>query len=213
MRKLTILYETIHTKHPMHLHSIIKDFLHPANSRLASKFLLKSVPCARSHYPKQFLPSTIRDWNQLDLVIRESKTKPIFKNKILNLIRPKKSPYFGLFSNQSVKYVSLLRLGLSPLNAHKFNHHFVNVDEYCAVCGCTESTEHFLLTCPSYRLSRATLLRKVSSILNKDLSNMPRSTVVSTLLYGMNDRTYKENTNILRATAQFIKETKRLDSL
>ena len=213
MRKLTILYETIHTKHPMHLHSIIKNFLHPENSRLANKYLLRNVPCARSHYPKQFLPSTIRDWNQLDLIVRESRTKPIFKNKILNLIRPKKSPYFGLFSNQSIKYITLLRLGLSPLNSHKFNHHFINTDEHCAVCRCTESTEHFLLTCPSYRLSRATLFRKVSSILDKDLSTMPRSSVVSTLLYGMSDKSYKINTDILRATALFIKETKRLDAI
>ena len=213
MRKLTILYETIHTKHPMHLHSIIKNFLHPENSRLANKYLLRNVPCARSHYPKQFLPSTIRDWNQLDLIVQGSRTKPLFKNKILNLIRPKKSLYFGLFSNQSIKYITLLRLGLSPLNSHKFNHHFINTDEHCAVCCCTESTEHFLLTCPSYRLSRATLFRKVSSILDKDLSTMPRSSVVSTLLYGMSDRTYKINTDILRATALFIKETKRLDAI
>jgi len=175
MRKLNILHETFIDKHPNYLYDTFKTSVYPVGSRLGNQLTLKNIPCKKARYPKEFLPSTIRDRNQLELNIKNSKTKYIFKRKILNTIRPKKSPYFGLFNNSKIRYLTMLRVGLSPLNSHKFNYNFQNVHEFCAVCGCTENTEHYLLSCISYRLSRATMFNAISPILNKDLSTMPKS--------------------------------------
>ena len=107
----------------------------------------------------------------------------------------------------------MLRVGLSPLNSHKFNYIFQNVHEFCAVCGCTENLEHYLLSCISYRLSRGTMFNAISPFLNKDLSTMPKSRVVYTLLYGAEDMTYAQNTKILNAVIKFIIQSKRLETM
>lgn len=213
MRKLTILHETIINKHPNYLFNTFNINMYPENSRLGNQLILKNVECKKARYPKEFFPSTIRDWNQTNILIRNSKTKPIFKKKILNIIRPKKSPYFGLINNSKIRYLTMLRVGLSPLNSHKFNYNFQNVDEFCTVCGCTESTEHYLLSCKSYRLSRATMFNALSQILNRDVSTIPRSRLSSILLHGKEDMTDVQNTKILNEVVKFIKKNKRLDTM
>ena len=212
LRKLTILHETLVNKYPFYLLDTLKNYQYAENSRLSNQLLLKNVPCKISRYPKAFLPSTIKDWNRLDFEIKCSNTKPIFKRKLLNKIRPKKSPFFGLFNNNKIRYLTMLRVGLSPLNAHKKAYHFHNISEFCAVCGCVENTEHFLLACNSFRLSRATMINTISSIINKNMSTLPKSRVVSILLYGSEDMTYNQNTLILKEVAKFIKQSKRLDT-
>ena len=213
LRKLTILHETLINKHPSHLFEIIKSNIYPNDSRLGGRLLMKEIHCKKMQYHKEFLPSTIKDWNFLDFSIRESKTKAVFKQKLLNAIRPKKSPYFGLFSNAEVRYLTMLRLKLSPLNAHKSHHNFQNIDEFCTVCGCTESTEHYLLSCPSYRLSRTIMFTNISRIMNEDVSILPPSVKVELLLYGKKEMTFDQNTLVLKETAKFIKKSKRLDSM
>ena len=213
MRKLSILHETMINNHPKHLFKVLKNNLHPENSRLANQFNLKNIPCKKARYPKEFLPSTICDWNNLDVNVKNSKTKPILKRKILNIIRPKKSPYFGLFAINEVRYLTMLRLGLSPLNSHKFNYNFQNSHEFCAVCECTETTEHYLLSCLSYRLSRATMLNAISPIININVSTLPRTRLVSILLYGKEDISFESNTLILKEVVKYIKKSKRLDSI
>ena len=107
----------------------------------------------------------------------------------------------------------MLRLGLSPLNSHKFNYNFQNSHEFCAVCECTETTEHYLLSCLSYRLSRATMLNAISPIINTNVSTLPRTRLVSILLYGKEDISFESNTLILKEVVKYIKKSKRLDSI
>lgn len=130
MRKLGILHETFLNKYPYYLDNILNNNKFAENSRLSNQMRLKNIPCKRSRYKKAFFPSTISDWNRLDLDIKSSKSKPIFKRKLLNKIRPKKSPYFGLFNNNKVKYLTMLRVGLSPLNAHKHAYNFKNITQF-----------------------------------------------------------------------------------
>jgi len=40
--------------------------------------------CRLSYYKKSFLPSTSRNWNDLDLQIRNSPSINVFKNKLIN---------------------------------------------------------------------------------------------------------------------------------
>ena len=214
MRKLCILHETSLNKYPCYLNEIIEKCKSTREiSRSVDQLSLNNIICKRSRYPKAFFPSTIVDWNHLELDIKKSKSKPIFKRKLLNKIRPKKSTYFGLFDNKKVKYLTMLRVGLSPLNAHKFNHNFQNITKFCVVCGCSEDTEHFLLHCKSYRLSRTTMFSDVQAILNRDISTLPKRKVVSILLYGSEDTSYEKNTKIMNVVADFCSKSKLLDGL
>ena len=212
LRKLSILHETLTNKYPVYLFDTLKALQYAVNSRLSNQLLLKNVLCKRATFPKTFLPSTIKDWNKLDLDVKSSKTKPIFKRKLLNKIRPKKSSFFGLFNNNKIRYLTMLRVGLSPLNAHKKAHNFLNITEFCSICECAETTEHYLLSCISFRLSRATMIDAISKIMNKNILTLPKSRVVSTLLYGSDDMTYNQNTLILKEVVKYITQSKRLDT-
>ena len=70
MRKLTILHETIINKHPNYLFNTFNKNMYPENSRLGNQLILKNVECKKARYPKEFLPSTIRDWNQTNILIQ-----------------------------------------------------------------------------------------------------------------------------------------------
>ena len=82
MRKLTMLHETHLNSYPLYLDAMLSEYKYPENHRKAEELKLKPVFCKKSLYPKTFLPSTIKDWNNLALEIKSSKSKSIFKKKI-----------------------------------------------------------------------------------------------------------------------------------
>ena len=150
----------------------------------------------------------------IDITIKDNNSNKIFKNKFLNKIRPKESPYFGMLNNVKVKYITMLRMNLGPLRAHKHKYNFADTsDPLCKVCGSLENTEHFLLHCRSFALSRTTMMRNISAIINCDVSTIPQRKVVSTLLYGMEGMKNEENLLILDEVATFIAFSKRLDTI
>ena len=163
-------------------------------------------------YKLYSFPSTIKDWNNLDRETRESKSLSIFKKRILNKIRPAKASYFGIKDHTHIKYLTMLRLDQSPLRAHKFEHGFLNTtDNLCVACGVKEDTEHFLLFCRSYHLSRSTLMQNVSDIIGRAVSTFPRRTLVNILLRGKEDIDEKKNYLILNCVVDYIIQSKRLD--
>ena len=99
-------------------------------------------------------------------------------------MRPNKRPHYGLTDHNRVRHITMLRMGLSPLHAHKAKYKFPGVTAECTVCDVPEDTDHFLLTCSSFRLSRATMFRKVSEIIGIDISTLPKRTRITILLYG-----------------------------
>ena len=212
MRKLCILYETLNDKFPRYLLDILNQSKFAENSRSYNKQLLKNIPCNKKIVKTSFFPSTIADWNKLDIITKESRSKASFKKRMLNKIRPKKSSYFGMTDNDRIKYITMLRMNLSPLRAHKHKYNFADIsDPLCIVCKTPENTEHYLLHCKSYALSRVTLLRKVSLVVKTDILTMPKRRVVSILLCGMESLTIDENLCILNNVADYIASSKRLD--
>ena len=212
MRKLCIIYETLDTKFPNYLYKTLENQFYSPNDREWGKKLLKPIYCNKSVYKLSFFPATIRDWNILDKDIKDAKTKNIFKKRILNKIRPKKASYFGIRDHSHIKYLTMLRVGLSPLRAHKFKNGFSDTsNRLCIVCNTTEDTEHFLLLCRSFTPLRSTLLQKVSDILEFEVSNIPRRSLVNILLFGKEDIPINKNLSILNLVIEFIISTKRLD--
>ena len=145
-------------------------------------------------------------------MLKAAKQSLFSKRNYLTKFDQKNLLFVGLFNNNKIRYLTMLRVGLSPLNAHKKAYNFHNITEFCSICGCAETTEHFLLSCISFRLSRATMIDAISSIMNKNILTLPKSRVVSTLLYGSVDMTYTQNTLILKEVVKFITQSKRLDT-
>jgi len=99
MRKLCLIQQILVDKSPSYLYKIIEKQLHRPNSRLANRQQLINIAGQTNKYKKSFFPSTIVDWNNIDFDIKTSKTKNIFKKRLLNKIRPKKKKKKRLHSS------------------------------------------------------------------------------------------------------------------
>ena len=69
---------------------------------------------------------TIIEWNKLDLDVHKSKSYAIFQNTLLKLGRPNPNAIYNINNPVGLKLLTRLRLGLSHLDEHRFNHNFQN---------------------------------------------------------------------------------------
>ena len=106
----------------------------------------------------------------------------------------------------------MLRLELSPLNAHKFRRHFPDTpDEFCRDCHSIEDNWHFLTLCRSSKDLRTNLYNSVSAIIGKSVFTIPSNTLAKMFLYGMENSTAPINKAILEEVTKFIQLTKRFE--
>ena len=114
-----------------------------------------------------FFPSTITEWNKLDLSIRKSTSLNIFKslnilNRLLRFLRPLENSVFTWHNSIGIKYLTRIRLGLSHLRYHKFlRYHKGFLDAIDPFCSCStgiENTVHYFLHCPNVSFARNTIL-------------------------------------------------------
>ena len=97
----------------------------------------------------------------------------------------------------------MLRLEMSPLHSHKEACGFPGAYSAWDICESEEDMWPYYLTCISYRLSRVTLLRKVSAIIGVNLSTLPRRTQIEILLFGRAGLSDEKNYQILKATTDY----------
>ena len=105
--------------------------------------------------------------------------------------RPIPKPLYNVHNSVGLKLLTRLRLGLSNLSQHKFNHNF----RYCLnpLCSCSlevKSVSHSFLHCHYYSNICSTLLNELQSI-DINLLNQEDDIIVEVLLY----RSIKFNTN------------------
>ena len=89
----------------------------------------------------------------------------VFKNSILKFIRPSPNKVSQCYNPKGIKFVTRLRLGLSPLREHKFKHSFRDTVNQLCSCGLDiETSSHYFLHCPLFHVERATLLNNINEI-------------------------------------------------
>ena len=115
-----------------------------------------------------------------------------------------------------LKLLTRLRLGLSRLNKHKFNHNFVSISWINPLCSCSpevESTKHFFLHCHHYTNIHKTLLNTAEmineSILKESILNAVD--LVELLLFRNCKFILERNSSIIRASINYIENSKKLD--
>ena len=172
------------------------------------------IPCfntKHSFFKNSFFPSTIIEWNKLDLTLRECDNFNVFKKEILKFIRPSSNSFYNYHNPIGMKYITRIRLGLSHLREHKFKHSFQ--DSINPICNCgndAESAIHFFLHCPLYSNERCTLLSSLSKIDHKLLHSIDTS-LTQILLFGNSSFNTNDNTKIINLTIDFVLSTKRFD--
>ena len=94
-------------------------------------------------FKSSFFPWNITAWNSLDLQIGNLSDTAFRKQHFMDEFRPVPHSVFNIH-NPIVKLLTRLRLGLSHLNEHKFNHKFQNCTNPKCICSYeNELTTHF----------------------------------------------------------------------
>ena len=73
------------------------------------------------------------------------------------------NPVYGILNPIGLKYLTRLRVGLSHLRVHKYEHNFRDTPSKFCFCHSRdeETVEHFLLHCPSYLPMRSKVFGKL----------------------------------------------------
>ena len=97
--------------------------------------------------------------------IRNSESITLFKRKLLSFIHPVQSSIYNIFNHEGLKFLTRLCLGLSHLNAHRFQHNFQNcLNPLCSCSLETEDTSHYLLQCHHFSNHCAHLMDSVKLV-------------------------------------------------
>ena len=147
---LLLFYKFVVNKSPNYLYNYVSTVNQSNQTRSGDKFL--HMCCRTEYLSNSFFPYTIKEWNNLSPEIRNSVSHEVFKNSLLKFIRPSPNSLFNLSDSLGIKLLTRLRLGLSHLREHKFNHNFQ--DTINPLCSCSlesKSTTHFFLRCQTSR--------------------------------------------------------------
>ena len=156
-----------------------------------------------------FFPYTVNEWNNLDNIIKSSESYLMFRKRMLNLIRPKCNGTYGILNPTGLKLLARLRLGLSHLNDHEFNHNFKDcINPLCSCSLSVENNVHFFLHRHHFSLQRQTLMNNIKSI-DKDIIHASDSDLVNILLFGSSKYQYHINSKTLSFSTDFILKTER----
>ena len=85
---------------PKYLSDII-----PSTTRRYSSRNANNIPLVRAntnYFMNTFFPSTITEWNKLDLSIRKSASLNIFKSRLLRFVRPLENCVFTCHTSQEL---------------------------------------------------------------------------------------------------------------
>ena len=138
-----------------------------------------------------FFASTLNDWFNLDLNIRNSESFSIFKSKLLSFIRPVQTNMYNIFDPKGLTFLTPLRLGLSHLNEYRFRQNFQCCLNHLCSCGLEiKDTSHYLLHCHHFSCHRVVLMDSVKSICD-NFDSMSDNVKEDLLLYS--DSWFNEN--------------------
>ena len=161
-------------------------------------------------YKYSFFPHSVNAWSSLSNLVKSSPSVGIFKRRYMDFYQVTAKPTYGIHNPVGLRYLSRLRVGLSHLRKHKFNHHFDDTEN--PYCNCDnvslESVEHYFLRCPKHTLSRVTLFENLISIIGL-IYFKNDSCTTEILLYGKDSLHPLTNKKIIESTINFILNSSR----
>ena len=188
--RLVLFFKMYHGLTPEYLGNLVPSSnleIHSYPTR--NRENLATPLCKSSFYYNFFLPSTVRDWNDIPIQIRNNPSVHKFKKFRDKSLKIPKYYYEG--SRLGQIYHTRLRLECSALNDHLFKKNIVN-NNRCS-CGEIESTKHFLLQCPLYQDLR-----------QNSLFTLPFNINLKTILYGDTNLNFVQNRDIFLAVQKYI---------
>ena len=196
--KLQLFFKMQNNLAPDYLSSLVPPTVGSTSAYpLRNSSNLHTLRAKTQLYFNSFLPSVIRDWNELPEEIRFSSSLGAFKYKLnRDVIMPPKFYFTGKRLGQI--YHARLRTNCSPLNQHLFSKNII--DSPTCACGAVEDTYHYLFVCNRFSNLRQELFNTVSMICQPTLN---------VLLFGNDELSMQQNSNIFLAVQNFVLKTKR----
>ena len=179
---------------------------HPYTTR--SEFVLHELKCHSESFRNSFYPDSVRCWNRLDHLLRDSPNIQSLKNVFLLIIDLLLEVYLVFTIHMELRLFQL-RVGLSPLLEHKNNHNFLDTpSDKCITCNRTENLEHLFLYCTRFVSPRRLLFTSIQS-LNINFELLEPRDKTKFLLYGDSSLDLARNKLLLKATLKFVADTER----
>ena len=185
---------------PDYLNNMVpREVFQTATYNLRNSNDVQNIICRTSLYYNSFLPSVIRQWNELPLEVRMNTSANAFKS-YLDRDRHTPPKYYSYGNRKAQVLHTRLRLNCSSLKHHLFSKN-IEDNPFC-LCGEVESTSHYFLYCPNYAVMRQELLTEIRTITQPNLK---------LLLYGDDNLTPKDNELVFDKVHKYILNTKRFE--
>ena len=194
---------------PSYFFNLISQSNHNYNTRQYDN--IESFYCRTDVFKNSFFPYVIDEWNKLKIEIRNVESFPKFRKFLLNLDngRPSCRPIYNIFNRLGVKYLTRLRLDLSHLNGHRFNHNFHDCINPLCTCGNdTESNSHFSLHCHHFTSLRAELMNNLKMI-DENILRLSDDCLTNLILLGDPKYSPVDNSRILNTSISIILRSER----
>ena len=196
--KLILFYKMKNNLTPQYLSSLVPESIDTSSAYSLRNSDDIQVPYSRTNlYHNSFLPSVIRDYNNLSPEIKHAPSLSSFKRLLFKNVSP--APKYFYFGNRKTQILhTKLRTNCSSL-AHDLYNKNITDSPNCQ-CGEPETTLHFFLKCPRYTIQRTLMVNTVSNY---------RQISIKTLLFGDTSLTNDTNTAIFASVHAYILATKR----
>ena len=116
-KRLVCMFKIMNEKAPNYLINLIPKYEPTIKTRNNT---IPSYKCRTNFFKHSFFPSTLNDWFNLDINIRNYESISLFKCRLLSFIRPVQNSIYNIFDPKGLKFPTRLRLDLSHLNSHRF---------------------------------------------------------------------------------------------
>ena len=118
---------------------------------------------------------------------------------------------FNVSDSLEIKALTRLRLGLSHLREHKFNHNFQGTINPLCFCSLeSESTTHYFLRSQNFTDLRKCLMNELIKI-NSCILTLDEKSLTKLVLYGDGRCDSKKTKSLILASINFIYSSKRFD--
>ena len=142
-----LFYKTFKENKPVYFFNLIPTKNSNYNTRNTDKITLFHTK--HNFFKNSFVPSTVIEWNKLDLNLQSATSLNVFKKSLLKFIRPSPNSIFNCHNCKGIKYLTRLHIGLSHLWEHKFKHRFQDtLNLFCLYGLDVETNTHFISLLP-----------------------------------------------------------------
>ena len=159
--------------------------------------------CRLTLTSESFFPSTIREWNKLDLTVRNTDTLAKFKSELRNTVTVNKPPLHYSYGPRKLNILlTQLRCSASFLNYDLYRVNIIT-DPFCQCGESIEDTHHFFFGCRLHANHREILFNSLHWLPDRCAID------VELLTRGNSDLTTYQNIQIFKLVQDFIKRSNR----